>query len=185
MSFPLKLSGPDLRGRTAARSPTGRRSDADALVHFAAALSAHERRLRAEGAVVPATFVDLVNLLLECVRARHDATMLYEAVTNSHHVDVTERLLLTKREAADRLGVSVRTVERLVAADRLPLVHLEGASRIRVADLMAYVDGLGENTPPAHSTKPSITGRLEPPAQPNGQRRHTDKPSLPDGPEVL
>jgi excisionase family DNA binding protein len=184
MSFPVKLPGPDLRGRTSARSPTRRRSDADALVHLAAALSAHERRLRTEGAIVPATFVDLANLLHECVKARHDATMLYQAVTNSHHVDVTERLLLTKREAADRLGVSVRTVERLVAAGRLPLVQIEGARRIRVADLLAYVDGLGGNTPPAHSTKTSINDRLPAATQPNGRRRDTDKQSLPDGSEV-
>jgi excisionase family DNA binding protein len=156
MSCPAKPSDPNLHGRAAAHSATGRRCDADVLVHLAAALSAHERRLRAEGITVPSTFVDLASLLLECVRARHDATMLYGTVTNSHHIDVTERLLLTKGEVADRLGVSVRTVERLVAAGLLPLVHVEGARRIRVADLMAYVDGLVENRPPAHSTEPPM-----------------------------
>jgi len=49
---------------------------------------------------------------------------------------------VTKAEAADQLGVSVRTVERLIAAGRLPLVHVEGAARLRVADLEAYVDAL-------------------------------------------
>jgi excisionase family DNA binding protein len=173
MSFPMKLPDPDLRGRTSARRLAGRRSDGGALVHLAAALSAHERRLRTEGATVPAAFVDLADLLLECVRARHDSTMLYEAVANAHHVDVTERLLLTKREAPDRLGVSVRTVDRLVAGGRLPLVHVEGARRIRAADLMAYVDGLGDNTPPTHSTKPSIT-HLAAVTQPDGRRRDTE-----------
>jgi excisionase family DNA binding protein len=53
-----------------------------------------------------------------------------------------QRLLTTKSEAADQLGVSVRTVERLITAGRLPLVHVEGAARLRVADLEAYVDAL-------------------------------------------
>jgi excisionase family DNA binding protein len=52
------------------------------------------------------------------------------------------RLLITKAEAAEQLGVSVRTVARLIAAGRLPLVHVEGAARVRVADLEAYVDSL-------------------------------------------
>jgi excisionase family DNA binding protein len=52
------------------------------------------------------------------------------------------RLLITKAEAAEQLGISVRTVERLIAAGRLPLVHVEGAARLRVADLEAYVDAL-------------------------------------------
>jgi excisionase family DNA binding protein len=55
---------------------------------------------------------------------------------------VSGRLLLTKSEAAEQLGVSVRTIERLISAGRLPLVHVEGAARVRVADLGAYVQGL-------------------------------------------
>ena len=55
---------------------------------------------------------------------------------------VSGRLLLTKSEAAEQLGVSVRTLERLISAGRLPLVHVEGAARVRVADLGAYVQGL-------------------------------------------
>jgi hypothetical protein len=38
---------------------------------------------------------------------------------------VSGRLLLTKSEAAEQLGVSVRTIERLISAGRLPLVHVE------------------------------------------------------------
>jgi excisionase family DNA binding protein len=52
------------------------------------------------------------------------------------------RLLITKSEAAEQLGVSVRTIERLISAGRLPLVHVEGAARVRVADLGAYVQSL-------------------------------------------
>jgi excisionase family DNA binding protein len=59
-----------------------------------------------------------------------------------HDVPVVRRLLITKAEAAEQLGISVRTVERLISAGRLPLVHVEGAARLRVADLEAYVDAL-------------------------------------------
>jgi excisionase family DNA binding protein len=55
---------------------------------------------------------------------------------------VSGRLLLTKSEAAEQLGVSLRTVERLISAGRLPLVHVEGAARVRVTDLGAYVQSL-------------------------------------------
>jgi excisionase family DNA binding protein len=59
---------------------------------------------------------------------------------------VTGRLLLTKSEAATQLGVSLRTIERLIAAGRLPLVHVGSAARVRVADLGAYVQSLDAET---------------------------------------
>jgi excisionase family DNA binding protein len=52
------------------------------------------------------------------------------------------RLLITKGDAAELLGVSLRTIERLISAGRLPLVHVESAARVRVTDLEAYVQGL-------------------------------------------
>ncbi len=58
-------------------------------------------------------------------------------------------LLISKDEAAERLGVSVRTVERLVATGRLPQVHLERLARFRVKDIEAFVDGLPESRPDA------------------------------------
>ena len=58
-----------------------------------------------------------------------------------------DRLLVTKAEAAERLGVSVRTIERLVATGRLPQVHVERLARFRVSDLEAYVNSLAENRP--------------------------------------
>jgi excisionase family DNA binding protein len=57
---------------------------------------------------------------------------------------VPERLLVTKNEAAERLGVSVRTIERLVAAGRLPQVHVERLARFRVTDLEAFTESLGQ-----------------------------------------
>jgi excisionase family DNA binding protein len=56
--------------------------------------------------------------------------------------NVSGRLLLTKSEAAEQLGVSLRTIERLISAGRLPLVHVGAAARVRAADLGAYVQSL-------------------------------------------
>jgi excisionase family DNA binding protein len=65
---------------------------------------------------------------------------------------VSGRLLITKSEAAEQLGVSLRTIERLISAGRLPLVHVEGAARVRLADLGAYVQSLDESrTTPSHA----------------------------------
>ena len=61
------------------------------------------------------------------------------------------RLLITKSEAAEQLGVSVRTIERLISAGRLPLVHVEGAARVRGTDLEAYVQGLAADGGPNSS----------------------------------
>ena len=55
------------------------------------------------------------------------------------------QLLITKGEAAERLGVSVRTLERLVATGRVPQVQIERLARFRVKDLESYVDGLVES----------------------------------------
>lgn len=48
------------------------------------------------------------------------------------------RLLLTPAEAAKALGISIRTLDQLVAEDRLPAVRLRpgGNRRFRRSDLM-------------------------------------------------
>ena len=51
-------------------------------------------------------------------------------------------LLITKAEAGKYLSVSIRTVERLISGGKLPLVHVEGAARLRVTDVEAYVASL-------------------------------------------
>jgi len=51
-------------------------------------------------------------------------------------------LLLTRREAAHVLRRSVRSVDRAIADGVLPAVKVEGSTRIRRADIEAYVDSL-------------------------------------------
>ena len=66
---------------------------------------------------------------------------------------VPDLLLITKGEAAERLGVSIRTVERLVATGRLRQVRIERLARFRVSDLEAYVDGLAEDAAPGNGER--------------------------------
>jgi excisionase family DNA binding protein len=85
---------------------------------------------------------ELAAFLTVYVRTRQAVTGGDGDYGTSQDVPVVRRLLITKAEAADQLGISVRTVERLISAGRIPLVHVEGAARLRVADLEAYVAAL-------------------------------------------
>jgi excisionase family DNA binding protein len=112
------------------------------LTHLALAVTRYVRQLRKDGLPVPSIIDELAAFLTLYVRTRQAATGVDGGYGTPQAVPVMPRLLITKAEAADQLGVSVRTVERLIAAGRLPLVHVEGAARVRVADLEAYVDAL-------------------------------------------
>jgi excisionase family DNA binding protein len=115
---------------------------AELIAHLVIALSRYHRQLRAEGGRVPAQMEDLIAFLADRVRPHQDVPTLGAASAPSA---VPRRLLITKRDAAEQLGVSLRTIERLISAGRLPLVHVEGAARVRVGDLEAYVEGLEAN----------------------------------------
>ena len=112
------------------------------LTHLALAITRYTRQLRNDRLPVPPTLDELAAFLTMYVRTRHAATGVDGEYGAPEDVPVMPRLLITKAEAAERLAVSVRTVERLIAGGRLPLVHVEGAARLRVADLEAYVDAL-------------------------------------------
>jgi excisionase family DNA binding protein len=47
--------------------------------------------------------------------------------------------LVRLKEAAYRLGVSVRTLYRIIAEGGLRLVHVRGCSCLRECDLIAYM----------------------------------------------
>jgi excisionase family DNA binding protein len=48
--------------------------------------------------------------------------------------------LVRLKVAAVRLGVSVRTLYRIVAEGGLPLVHIRGCSCLKEADLQDYIE---------------------------------------------
>ena len=123
---------------------------AEVIAHLVIALSRYRRQLRAEGGRVPPQIEELITFLADRAKARHDVLMLDPWRSGSDPSALPRRLLITKSDAAEQLGVSLRTIERLISSGRLPLVHVEGAARVRVSDLEAYVEGLeadGEHVP--------------------------------------
>ena len=110
----------------------------DVITHLALALLRHVRELHHGGIPVPGEIEELAACLAHFARSRPDTTLLDEFDRETHGAGTAGQLLVTKAEAARRLGVSVRTIERLVAAGQLPMVHVERAARLRVSDLEAY-----------------------------------------------
>jgi excisionase family DNA binding protein len=144
--FPAKASPTHLPVSGSVVQRNGSRQQlAELIAHLVIALSRYHRQLRAEGGRVPAQVDDLVGFLADCLRARDDVPMPYALHRASASSVMPRRLLITKRDAAEQLGISVRTIERLISAGRLPLVHVEGAARVRTADLEAYVRSLEAN----------------------------------------
>jgi len=88
------------------------------------------------------------------------------------------RLLITKSDAAELLGVSLRTIERLISAGRLPLVHVEGSARVRVTDLEAYVQGLEAQC----GTQPTPSSQTYASPAPPPSSQHHDEPPAPSAP---
>jgi len=110
--------------------------------HVASALSRHVRQLHLEGVPVPREVDELTAFLVQLVRIRQAPPVVAVMNGMDHDPVVPDRMLVTKHEAAQLLGVSVRTVERLVAAGRLQQVQVERLARFRIGDLEAYVRGL-------------------------------------------
>lgn len=110
--------------------------------HLTMALARHVRQLHLEGVAVPREVDDLTTFLVHLARGRQAPPAVAVKDVVDHDPIVSGRMLVTKNEAARRLGVSVRTVERLVAAGQLRQVQIERLARFRVGDLEAYVNGL-------------------------------------------
>jgi len=109
---------------------------------MAFALSGHVRRLHFQGIAVPPEVEELAAFLRRLARTRQESPAVANMSGTGHYSRMPNQLLITKGEAAERLGVSVRTLERLVATGRVPQVQIERLARFRVKDLESYVDGL-------------------------------------------
>jgi excisionase family DNA binding protein len=100
------------------------------LSYVARLLDDHRRRSRRNGWILP--------LELEAAWAIANRRQKPpELASGAARRDV---LAMTYAQAARRLGVSQRTVERLVASGALPIVAIGGCKRVAVADLVEYVD---------------------------------------------
>lgn len=127
--------------------------------HLSSALSRHVCRLHQQCLPVPREVEELAIFLVRLARTRQDPPVSADEYGRVHHRGMPDRLLVTKAEAAERLGVSVRTIERLVATGRLPQVHVERLARFRVSDLEAYVNSLAENRLPTPTQGITMVGR--------------------------
>ena len=106
---------------------------------------------------MPAQVEALIPFLTDPALALRDVTVLDSRRGACNPSAMPRRLLITKSDAAEVLGVSLRTIERLISAGRLPLVHVEGAARIRVSDLEAYVQHLQVDGGPYASPVDDVT----------------------------
>lgn len=106
--------------------------------HLAAALKAHIRELRRDGLPIPPTLVELAAVAATGGQARPS---LDDAVASADAAAM-DQLALDYRAAGARLGVSDRSVRRLIADGKLPSVDVAGCVRIRMADLQDYLAAL-------------------------------------------
>lgn len=109
--------------------------------HLATALTAHMRELHRGGIVAP---VHLRELVAELARSGLERTTIDDE--DQAPEDQAMVLTLDYRTAGTALGVSDRSIRRLVAAGKLDAVEVAGCKRIRIADLREYVDGLAPIT---------------------------------------
>ena len=131
--------------------------------HLTVALCGHVRRRHQQALAVPREVEELATFLVRLARVRQDPSTVVSRREPAQDGAMPDRLLVTKGEAARRLGVSVRTIERLVAGGRLPQVHVERLARFRVADLEAFADGLVAGTAPDCDTGAAAMGHREEP----------------------
>jgi excisionase family DNA binding protein len=106
--------------------------------HLAAALSAHIRELRRDGLPIPPALAEIAAVAATGGQARPSV----DDSAVSGDPAAVDQLAFDYRAAADRLGVSDRSVRRLVADGKLDAVEVAGCKRIRAADLENYVAAL-------------------------------------------
>ena len=107
------------------------------------AIGCLEVELRRDGCRLPSALAEFRSTALAGVREGQDVSTWTppEALAQSPGMGP---LTLSYDRAADRLGVSRSTVQRLVRSGALPVVDVGGAPRLRVADLEEYVAHLAE-----------------------------------------
>ena len=147
--------------------------------HLAVAIELYRRELRkASGWAGPELLDDLGVMAQKNARGRQEVTAVLDLVDLLEDGRIMP-LLLSKTAAAQALGVSLRTLHRLIAAGSLPAVTVEGRVLIRRSDLEAYAAGLGP-----HSFRDGIATKVAPASPglagtkasgsrpPTGPRRH-------------
>jgi len=117
---------------------------AEVAGHVCIALQQHRKWARTAGLAVPDELDQLERALANRARRGQDGTPL-EDLWSVRHAQTMSPQLLDYAAAGQVLGVSVRTIKRLVAAGDLPVVRVLGAARVRVEQLDDYIARLTES----------------------------------------
>lgn len=112
--------------------------------HLAVAIDGHRRWAARVGMLLPPELAELqAAMTAAAARGRQDATPL-EDLAELRDRPAVPPLLLSYEDAAAALCLSVRSVQRLVAAGELRSVQLGGSVRIAVAELTRFVGALAQ-----------------------------------------
>jgi excisionase family DNA binding protein len=106
--------------------------------HLLAAVTAHVTKLRRDGMPVPVSVREVVETLATDGHTRPT----FDDPLSDLDGDPMDVLAYSYRGAGARLGISDRSVRRLVREGHLSAVDIGGCRRIRARDLRAFVDGL-------------------------------------------
>ncbi len=108
--------------------------------HVAYALRSHRLFLRSEHLPLPGGFVELERSVKNMASGGQDRPNERAEDEPVDTAPMRTPLLLKHDEAGHLLGVSERTVRRLVAEGQLPAVPVGGAARVHRADVEAFAD---------------------------------------------
>ena len=114
-------------------APTVLRLEAGEAAAVAAALAAYGHALRTAHRPVPG-HLEVLRSRFAAIADNHRQSMAVPAAWADHG-------RVTTRQAARLCGTSTRTIERRIAEGVLPSHRVGGARRIRVADIIDYLEG--------------------------------------------
>jgi len=117
---------------------------AEVAGHLCLAVQQHRQWARRAGLALPDELDQLERALATRARRGQEGTPL-EDLWSVRHAQTMSPQLLDYPAAGQVLGVSQRTVKRLVAAGDLPVVRVLGSARIRVEDIDGYIARLTES----------------------------------------
>ncbi len=114
---------------------------AEVAGHVCIAIQQHRKWARTASLAVPDELDEIEHALATRARRGQDGTPL-EDLWSVRHAQTMSPQLLDYAAVATVLGVSERTVKRLVAGGDLPVVRVLGSARIRVEQLDDYIEQL-------------------------------------------
>lgn len=113
----------------------------DLAAHVAVALRRHRKALRLAGRTEPDGLADLEAFAVEVVTATQQASQSVTVETGSQDGAHDSREYLSRNDISQLAGVSLATVDRWLATERLPFTRHGRIRRVRRADLDRFLGG--------------------------------------------